>query len=310
MRIVKKIISVFQKNASSRILQAFNKSPFRFLTKTLSICKSPLIYLKRNKLSKTLVLSPQEQEVVNSLNQYGYAELSSVLSAEKLQALSDYCLDKMQRSEEIKKREILKTKSFWTVLSDEDIADKNLTADNPLVSFALQIPVLRIVSAYLKQVPFIEYVMLTLSRYSSEPLKSSQLWHLDYDNTSMVKLFVYLTDVTSVEPGPFTFFDAVSSKSIKNSFITRHLPDDEVFGYVQKNDMRQMARPKLSCFIVDTTRCYHMGSRLHEGNERLMYTALYTGLPPIYPWAGKEKYQATPNLDNLQMWALKVKPQL
>jgi len=306
--VVKKVISVFQKNTTNRIIQAFNKSPMRFLTKTLSICKSPHVYLKRKSLAKSVILTPQEQEVVNSLNQYGYAEMTSLLSPEKVKALSDYCLDKMKRSEEIKAREILKTKDFWTVLSDEDIADKNLTADNPLVNFALQVQVLRIVSAYLKQVPFIEYVMLTLSKYTGEPLKSSQLWHLDYDNTSMVKLFVYLTDVTSVEPGPFTFIDAVTSKNIKNSFITRHLPDNEVFSYVEKNSVRQMTKPKLSCFMVDTTRCYHMGSRLQEGHHRLMYTALYTGLPPIYYWSGREKYQPTPNLEELQLWALKVKP--
>lgn len=297
------------KNPVIRVVQALNKSPIRFFSKSLAISCSPVVYKTRKSAIQQVTLTEKEKSIVDSLDAYGYAELSGLLSDDNLKALSDYCLDKMRRSEEIRKREVLKSKDIWIMLSDEDIADKNLTAENPLVNFALQAPVLKIVSAYLKQVPFIEYVALTLSRFSPGPLKSSQLWHLDYDNTSMVKMFVYLTDVSDVASGPFTFFDAVASKNVKNSFITRHLPDQEVFNYVDEKMQTQMIRPKLSCFMVDTTRCYHMGSRLHEGHERLMYTALYTGLPPIYPWAGKEKYQLTAGLNPLQKLALKVKPE-
>lgn len=36
-------------------------------------------------------------------------------------------------------------------------------------------------------------------------------------------------------------------------------------------------------FLVDTGRCYHMGSRVGPGRSRLMHTACYITWPAIYP---------------------------
>ncbi|MFZ4405004.1 MAG: hypothetical protein ACOYOK_12945, partial [Pseudobdellovibrionaceae bacterium] len=71
------------------------------------------------------------------------------------------------------------------------------------------------------------------------------------------------------------------------------------------SDQIQMIKPKLSCFVVDTSKCYHMGSRLQKEHKRLLYTALYIGLPSVYPWGGQEKYTlVNSSLTPLQTMAL------
>ena len=108
---------------------------------------------------------------------------------------------------------------------------------NPLIQFALQETVLQIAAEYFGSTPSITYSILTLSKGTAGPLKSSQLWHLDHDDTRVLKLFVYLTDVTDVESGPFTLLGAQDSKKVSNSFFENHLSDDQVFRKFSKEKM-------------------------------------------------------------------------
>jgi hypothetical protein len=43
-------------------------------------------------------------------------------------------------------------------------------------------------------------------------------------------------------------------------------------------------------FMVDTARCLHMGSRLSEGHQRLLYTATFTSVPSMYPSYKKHRF--------------------
>ena len=47
--------------------------------------------------------------------------------------------------------------------------------------------------------------------------------------------------------------------------------------------MREMYGSRMSAFIVETSRCLHMGSRLAPGHTRLLYTATFTTAPRLYP---------------------------
>ncbi|MGZ3690420.1 MAG: hypothetical protein ACXVAX_02885 [Pseudobdellovibrio sp.] len=294
-------------NTYQRTIQAINKSPLRHLTKTIAILASFKVYKERQKLIQKEVLSSEEQLALEGLKARGFAEVTSLLKFDDLQKLLAYGTEKLDRVEEIRKTEITKTKDFWVRLSDEDIGGKVMDTDNPMLKVALNQSVLKTVGNYLKQAPFLEYVLLTLSNFAGPELKSSQLWHFDRDDTNMVKLFVYLTDVNSLADGPFTFVDKKNSEKVKNGFFMRHLPDAEFNRYSGESEYIRMIRPKLSCFLVDTSRCYHMGSRLYENHHRLLYTALFIGLPSNYSWAAKEKYSFAKNisLTELQQSALR-----
>ena len=255
---------------------------------------------------QSLKLSMQETTVLSNLKIKGFSEIN--LDPKLLAELELYSLDKIPRAEKIKVQSSAKTKDFLIRLSDEDLVNHNLTTESPMVQLALSESLLKVAATYLKHAPFLAYVIIALSIFREEDPKSSQLWHKDYDDTVVLKLFVYLTDVNSTADGPFTFVDAVGSAQVNNSFINRHLADKEFKRYVADADLIQMIKPKLSCLLVDTSRCYHMGSRLAPGHQRLMLTALYTSLPSNYPNGGVEHIEINPAFQPspLQRAALRI----
>src|SRR5207247_904873 len=93
-------------------------------------------------------------------------------------------------------------------------------------------------------------------------------------------------------------------RQIKAPFFLRHLEDREVFNHVQSNAATQMTASKLTSFLVDTGACYHMGSRVAPDHTRLMYTALYTSYPFIFPEAKENNFTIVGPVSPLQRMAL------
>src|ERR1700704_6560114 len=75
-----------------------------------------------------------------------------------------------------------------------------------------------------------------------------------------VKMFVYLTDVESEADGPFTFLPGQVSDRFGFS-LRSHRGDSEVVGKLSPNEPRAVIAPRLTAFMVETSRCLHMGSR-------------------------------------------------
>jgi hypothetical protein len=150
------------------------------------------------------------------------------------------------------------------------------------VRFASQPDVVDLVAAYFGEAPYLSYVALDLSENVDGELSMSQLWHRDHDDTKVVKLFVYLTDVDSELNGPFNFIPPEPSARI-NAIEATHLADDKVFLRVPRDAVIRVTASAGAAFLVDTGRCYHMGSRVAPGRYRLMYTASYISRPAIYP---------------------------
>ena len=223
---------------------------------------------------------------------------------EILRTMMSYGTEKLSRLQEIKSRQIQSHKNFWTRLTDDD-ANKNLPTSHPLVNFALQEEILQIVSAYLGEPAFLEYAILTYSEHTPPPFKVSQLWHVDRDHRRMVKLFVYLTDVNDLTSGPFTFLEKGKSEKVRGGFVKRHLNDETMNLFINSDEIIQMFGSKGSTFLVDTSRCYHMGSRVQQGASRLMYTASYTGRPSIYPTAKHAVVDVDTKLSDLQTLAVR-----
>jgi hypothetical protein len=205
-------------------------------------------------------------------------------------------------------RQSERRKDFWTYVADTTVTGSELPGDHIMVRFALQEQILRIISRYFGEAPFLNYVLLTHSKHVDAPPKMSQLWHRDYDDTRVVKLFVYLSDVEDLHSGPFTFFPRQASAAIRSPFFLRHLSDDVVFGQVPAVRAVAMTAPKGSAFLVDTGNCYHMGSRLAPGHSRLLYTALYTSVPRYFPGPNTNRISSVPEgLSELQRYALRTK---
>jgi hypothetical protein len=169
-------------------------------------------------------------------------------------------------------------KDYWTRLLDEDLDEAGRQpSDSPFVRLAIDEAVLRIVSAYFSDAPYLDYIYLLHSKHSPGPLRVSQLWHRDYDDTKLLKLMVYLTDCETPEDGPFTILPAALSRDV--GFTLHSHRTDAELGLERSARGKPFYGKKLTAFMVDTGRCYHMGSRVAEGHERLLYMAAYVTLP-------------------------------
>jgi hypothetical protein len=228
----------------------------------------------------------------------GYVNIDNLFSERDLLEIDKYVQSKKEQTEEIKKNQIPTKKDFWIRLSDNE--KNELTTENPFIKISLKENILSLVGLYFGQIPLLEYALLTLSQPSKPPYKVSQLWHLDKDNDRMLKMFIYFTDVLENGDGPFTFFSKEDSKKIKNSFAMKHLEDHLVYSMVDSKKIIQIKGRKWTAFLCDTSKCYHMGSRLDEGHERIMLTSLYVALPSVYPNGGKTKIKKIGQMSKLQ----------
>lgn len=238
---------------------------------------------RRRRFAAALEVSPAIEARARQLNEDGYVSITDLLDSDLLNQLQAAGDQKLARAGEAAKQQVLRHKSFWVRLLDEDMIDGVLPTDNAFVAFALQPSVLQLLTRALGEVPQLDYVLLTLSNGSDAPLISSQLWHKDYDDIRTLKLFVYLTDVDNPEHGPFTFLPGHASDKV--GFTRRsHRSDEKVFnGTIRRQDVREMYGARMNAFVVETSRCLHMGSRLAPGHTRLLYTATFITAPRLYP---------------------------
>lgn len=304
-RAFKALNAIFIQGQTQRIWQIANKTPLIALVSWTR----RLFYqnIERNRVLAFRQISGETshevKQALDHLEKYGYTAVNNLIQPEDLKRIDQFIEEKKKKAQEIQAAQVVKTKDFWVRLSDDDLS-KGLTTENPLVRISLEENILQLAGHYLGQIPFLEYVLLTMSLPSKKPLQSSQLWHLDRDNDRMLKFFIYFSDVDEIGDGPFTFIPADESKKVKNSFVLKHLPDDQVFNTIDPKCVTQMYGKKWTAFVCDTSRCYHMGSRLNEGHERLMTTSLYIALPSIYPSQGKTLIQATTPLTPIQKIAI------
>ena len=144
------------------------------------------------------------------------------------------------------------------------------------LNFALSAPLLKIVSKYLGFVPMLSTTMppgLRLTESSSEfdpgaggPYRESQLYHLDHHDSPLVYVIVLLRDVT-MQSGPFTFLPAaVSDRAAKAlSYRARKAPyritDEQMYSVVDEKEAIPFQGSKGSVLFLDSSRCFHYGSR-------------------------------------------------
>lgn len=266
----------------NRILWHINRSPLSALIKQTLRWKHADAILARKRLAATLSADARIDALAASLNQNGFVDVTAILDGGALQSLSRNGELKLVRAAEAALKQGGNSKTFWTRLLDEDLQEGLMPTDSPFVQFALQPAVLSLVSKALGELPHLDYVVLTLSRDTGGQYAYSQLWHRDHDDTRTIKLFVYLTDVNDLDDGPFTFLPGPVSDRF--GFSRRsHREDAAIFAQADLAEVKSMVAPRLSAFVVETSRCMHMGSRVSPGHSRLMFTASFISVPRIYP---------------------------
>jgi hypothetical protein len=194
----------------------------------------------------------------------GYCQIQpdNVLLTELLQACQ-------QRLEQATSFESTTGKQFFCeLLKPEDYA-----LDSVFMRFALDERILATVAEYLGTTPFLESISLLHSK-PADPKKpiSSQRWHRDNTDKSIMKVFVYINDV-SPEEGPLTILPLTASRKVP-SYLEHYLSDTQLTQYVPTSAVVPLMGPAGTTFLVDTNNCFHFGSRCTK--MRLAFVVYYT----------------------------------
>jgi len=266
-----------------RILWHVNRTPAAKAIKAARRVTARSELAERRALGETLARTPESSAVAANLRRDGFSRVDGLIEPECLAALD-------RATGEIGQAGAGASvfggkKDIWRHLIDAHLVDGSLPADNPLARFALQEPVLAALAEYYGELPRLDYVTVTYSGPTEGEPRFSQLWHRDHDDTRVVKLFVYFTDVAEAD-GPFTFLPAAESDKIGFSRHS-HQSDAAVAAKADLGKAVRMTGPRLSAFLVETSRCLHMGSRVAAGHERVMYTATFISSPRIFPERAK-----------------------
>jgi hypothetical protein len=143
--------------------------------------------------------------------------------------------------------------------------------DSPYFRLALDERVVGPVSAYLGVVPVLTEVDVWYSVHQSKAPKRSQLWHMDSDDTTLIKLWVHLSDVDA-RSGPLTAFGANDSARLADALAYNYrdgyrVPDDRVSPVFGAERQVAFVGPPGTVDFIDTCRCFHFGSRVGADGE-------------------------------------------
>ena len=98
------------------------------------------------------------------------------------------------------------------------------------------------------------------------PPRESQLFHLDIHDRPMVYVIVAIRDIQP-DAGPFSFLPAGTSAEVARAIGYRRrrcpyrVPDETVYASASPDQLIEFAHPRGSVLWIDSTRCFHFGSR-------------------------------------------------
>jgi hypothetical protein len=142
-----------------------------------------------------------------------------------------------------------------------------------LLGVALDRRVLAMAASYLGILPVLTEADYFCSFPVDGPFTKSQLWHCDPDAGDVFKLFIYCDNVSD-DDGPFQFIEAATSHRVRDAIGYRYagrryrVADDEMEQHVPRSQVETITGPARSAFVVDTTRCFHRGSRIVDKQRR------------------------------------------
>jgi len=141
---------------------------------------------------------------------------------------------------------------------------KTLTEESAVVRFAMREDVLAAVSRYLGVVPFLGTISVFHSDTVDAAPTSSQLHHCDGDDVTQIKVFIYCSDVDE-RSGPLTVLSAANSDRVRRSTAYQYrqrLTDQQVNDILGAGREVPILGPAGTAVFVDTSRCFHFGSRV------------------------------------------------
>jgi SAM-dependent methyltransferase len=161
-----------------------------------------------------------------------------------------------------------------------EVAEELLIANNSIRALWLDSFFLRVVEEYFGAMPVLNSV--TGARSNAAELSDSKqdqdalFWHCDKDGLSVVKVFVYLSDVGQ-HHGPHEYIARSADNFQEMGGGDRRFTDDEVRAKYPAENFREVIAPAGTIFFADTTTL-HRGTLVREGYRDLLQLQYSTSL--------------------------------
>jgi len=243
------------------------------VNKAYRYAKHPGIWMERMRLAGDSNFSSDEGATMELLRRDNFHRADAFIDQALLAELMAEASGLLEGAESAPRS---KNKNYWAQL-----LPRNLDANSVFVRFALQERILRFIGAYFGESPFLQDINILASfSTDSDKWQDSQLWHQDYGDSKVLKLWVYLTDVLTPETGPFTYLPGHLSRRVPNPF-QRRVSDETMAELGFDKQAVAVTGLKASTFLIDTRRCYHQGSRVLDGHRRVAYVATYVSFASL-----------------------------
>ena len=247
-------------------------TPFRFRIKKFF---KEIIYFRRinkaKKICNSFSLTDHESVILESLNEYGFSYLpKEFFLQEDLNSLKSY-------SESLYNQELNNIEKILEYKNIRAINKNVIYEDNHIAKRIMFYPsLIKITSKYLSMFPNFRGPDIVVSRQITTNKLGSQNWHLDYLDTKILKLFIYLTDVEDSDYGPFIYSEK-NKKCTKQFKIFRrgHISDKALIKKNIKMEPIEVIGKKFTAFLIDTHCNPHKGS-IKLKKDRIIYVCTYT----------------------------------
>jgi len=150
----------------------------------------------------------------------------------------------------------------------------NAAAAAEIARFCMRPEFLAPVARYLGVLPILTNARILYSPNAPGDLSNAQLFHLDPEGARQVKLFMALREVTP-DSGPFTFVPAAATMGMLESgdqtFQKRRVKDKHILKHAPRKSWVSLIGASGSTLLVDTSNCFHFGSRPGSQPRLLLY---------------------------------------
>tara|TARA_Y100000590_G_scaffold465063_1_gene636207 strand:+ start:2216 stop:3100 length:885 start_codon:yes stop_codon:yes gene_type:complete len=176
------------------------------------------------------------------------------------------------------------TEPIYFLMKDEDF-----DTESDIFKFVTSDKVINIVSDYLGFIPLLTTVSIWYSPNIKNIENSSQFFHLDHEDINQVKCF-FLIDNIDMQMGPTQFIDAKKSEELMKKIDyritkkTKRISDNNIFQYLKNEDVNFCNGKKDTIFFLDTSKCFHAGSRKSEKSRTVLFFQYLSPFSNHFDW--------------------------